>query len=150
MSQRAPSILLVEDHATVGRVLARFLQLRGNMEVWARVETAEAALQRLAALSTNGKPDVQGTDRPDLVLIDVSLPGMSGLELVAELARLYPELPCLMLSGHSNPKHVRQALDNGARGYVAKGDPLVLVEAVEQVLGGEIYLSEAMRQAMEA
>ena len=143
MRERAPSILLVEDNATLGRVLARFLRERGNMEVWALVETAEGALEWLAALSADG-------GRPDLVVIDVSLPGMSGIELVAELARLYPELPCLMLSAHSDPQHVRQALDNGARGYAAKGDPPVLVEAVEQVLGGEIYLSEAMRQAMEA
>ena len=96
----------------------------------------------MAALSANG-------GRPDLVLIDVSLPGISGIELVAELARLYPELPCLMLSAHSDPKHVRQALANGARSYVAKGAP-VLVEVVEQVLGGEIYLSDAMRLAMDA
>ncbi|MDX1663014.1 MAG: response regulator transcription factor [Candidatus Promineifilaceae bacterium] len=143
MRERTPSILLIEDHATLGRILARFLRERGNMAIWALVETAEAALERLAARPANGGP-------PDLILIDASLPEMSGIDLVAELARRYPELPCLMLSAHSDPKYVRQALDNGARGYVAKGDPPVVVEAVGQVLNGEIYLSDVMRQAMDA
>lgn len=143
MSARAPSVLVVEDHLAMGRVLARFLRERGNIVVWALVQTAEVALERLAAPAANG-------EHPALVLIDVSLPGMSGIELVAELARLYPELPCLMLSAHSDPKYVRQALDNSARGYVAKGDPPVILQAVTRVLDGEVYLSEGMRRAMDA
>ena len=143
ISEASPSLLLVEDHATLGRIIARFLRERGNVEIWALVETAEAALERLAAPSANG-------NRPDLVLIDVSLPGMSGIELVAELARLYPRLPCLMLSAHGDPKYVRQALDNGARGYVAKGDPPVILQGVTRVLDGQVFLSEGMRRALDA
>lgn len=129
MSMAGPAVLLVEDHAIMGRMLARFLREQGNIEVWARVETAEAALAKLAERPADGP-------RPDVALVDVSLLGTSGLDLVVELARLYPALPCLMVSAHGNPGYVRQALANGARGYVTKGDPPVIVEAVQHVLAG--------------
>ena len=137
------SVLLVEDHIFMGRMLARLLQEQGKMEVWAITETGEAALEKLAAVAANEQP-------PDLALVDVSLPGMSGIDLVAELARLYSVLPCLMLSAHRDLNYVRQALDNGARGYVAKGDPPAIIDAILHVLDGEIYLSDTMRQALEA
>lgn len=140
MSSPQISILLVEDHAVVGRMLARFLQELGKMEVWAVVETGEAVLEKLAAA---------GNELPDMVLVDVSLPGISGIDLVAELARLYSGLPCLMLSAHRDIKYVRQALANGALGYVTKDDPLAIIDAIQRVLKGKIYLSEDMRRAIE-
>ena len=143
MSARTPSVLLVEDHAAIGRVLARFLRERGQMDVRAVVHTAEAALEHLA------NSDDDGRDL-DLVLIDVSLPGMSGIDLVAELARLYPELPCLMVSAHQRLEYVRQALENGARGYVAKGNPSAIIDAVRRILDGELYLNNGVRRAMDA
>jgi DNA-binding NarL/FixJ family response regulator len=137
-----PSVLLVEDHPMMGRMLGRFLRERGKMEVWATVQTAEAALERLASA---------GGDRlPDLILVDVSLPGMNGIALLVELGRHYPELPSIMLSASHNPGHVRQALANGARGFVAKGDAPAIVDAIRLVLDGHVYLSDAVRQAIEA
>ena len=141
MSAAAPSVLLVEDHATMGRMLARFLREWGKMEVWAVVETAEAALAKMAERPASAS-------QPDVALVDVSLPGMSGLDLVVELARLYPRLCCVMVSAHGNPGYVRKALANGARGYVTKGDPPVIVEAVRCVLTGELYLSADVEQAL--
>lgn len=143
MSHPCPSLLLVEDYPALGRVLERFLQERGGLDVGAVVPSAEAALAYLSNPAREGPS-------PDLVVIDISLPGMSGIELVAELQRLYPELPCLMLSAHRRAGYVRQALDNGARGYVTKGDPPAIIEAVVQVLGGEIYLSDALRRTVYA
>jgi DNA-binding NarL/FixJ family response regulator len=134
------SVLVVEDHAVVGRMLARFLRELGEMEVWAVVETGETALEKLAAASD---------EHPDLVLVDVSLPGISGIDLVAELARLYSALPCLMLSAHRDLNYVRQALANGARGYVTKDNPPAIIDAIQCVLNGKIYLSDDMRRAME-
>lgn len=82
----------------------------------------------------------------DLVIVDVALPAMNGIDLVAALHERFPTLPCLMLSGHTELNYVRRALDVGARGYVMKGDPFALPEAVRTVLAGEIYLSEEVRQ----
>jgi two-component system, NarL family, invasion response regulator UvrY len=141
VSSTRTSVLLVEDHAVMGRMLARLLQEQGKMEMWAVIETGEAALEKLAAANER---------LPDLALVDVSLPGMSGIDLVAELARLYSTLPCLMLSAHRDLNYARQALDNGARGYVTKGDPPAIIDAIQRVLAGEIYLSDPMRRAVEA
>jgi DNA-binding NarL/FixJ family response regulator len=81
----------------------------------------------------------------DLVLVDVSLPNMSGIELVAMIRQQMPQLRCLMLSGHNELEYVRRALAAGAWGYVTKGNPRVLLEAIQDVLAGETYLSEELR-----
>ncbi|MEZ4870069.1 MAG: response regulator transcription factor [Caldilineaceae bacterium] len=76
----------------------------------------------------------------------VSLPGMSGIELVASLHERQPDLGCLILSGHTEPDYVRSALTAGARGYLTKGKPALLVDAVKRVAAGEIYISEDLPQ----
>jgi DNA-binding NarL/FixJ family response regulator len=130
----APSVLIVEDHAVMGQLLARYLREKGNMTVCAVVYSAESALQQLPQLNV------------DLVLIDVSLPTMSGIELVTALQQQWPDLPCLIVSGHLEQSYIQRALGAGARGYVGKGDPPALLEAVQRVLAGEIYLSPELRQ----
>ena len=92
------SILLVEDHAIFASVLIRMLRETGDLEVTATAKTAEEALQYL--------PE----QRFDLVLVDVYLPTMNGITLVALIHDQYPDLPCLMLSGHMLDHYVRSAL----------------------------------------
>ena len=154
MSDPLPSVLVVEDHARVTQLMVRFLREQGNVEVWGAVLTAEEALAKLAEASQGASGSETATrsadgQLPDLVLVDVSLPGMSGIELVGELSRLYPEVPCLMLSAHPNLTYVQKALDNGARGYVIKGYPEVILEGIRRVLAGEIYLSAEIGRMMD-
>lgn len=85
---------------------------------------------------------------PELVIVDVSLPGLSGIDLVAHLSKARPELKTLMVSGHSETLYARAALAAGARGFVTKDDPDAVLEAVRQVVRGEIYLSERLRAAL--
>ena len=92
------SILLVEDHAIFASVLIRMLRETGDLEVTATAKTAEEALQYLPER------------RFDLVLVDVYLPTMNGITLVALIHDQYPDLPCLMLSGHMLDHYVRSAL----------------------------------------
>jgi DNA-binding NarL/FixJ family response regulator len=125
-----PVVLVVEDNAILASTLVRFLREQGHLTVAAVVPTAEAALEQLALQTV------------DLVLVDVSLPAMSGIDLVAILRKQYPELPCLMLSGHKESSYIQRALAAGARGYVIKGDPLAILTAVKRVLLGETYLSD--------
>lgn len=132
-----PTILFVEDHSLIAGIISRFLKQTAGLAVSTVVESAEVALQQLADLNPN---------LPDLVLIDVSLPEMSGIELVAILQEKYPDLPCVMLSGHREARYVQKALAAGARGYVTKDSPQAIAEAVRQVLQGEIYLSEDLRE----
>ncbi|CAN5881838.1 hypothetical protein BH24DEI2_BH24DEI2_09970 [soil metagenome] len=99
--------------------------------------SAEDALQALPAL------------RPDLVLVDVSLPGMSGLKLVERLCVQRPTLKTLMVSGHSETLYARAALSAGACGFVTKDDPDQLLDAVRTVLNGETFVSERLRAALD-
>lgn len=149
-SKPMPSILVVEDHPFMAQMMSRLLREKGMMEIWAIVATAEAALDALEAAGP-GKATSQKngpSSLPDLALVDISLPGMSGVDLLTELGRIYPDLPCLIVSAHSHPSYAQQALDRGARGYVAKDEAMVIIEAIKLVLKGEIYLSNNMRQAL--
>lgn len=127
------SILLVEDHAIFAQALKRVLRERGHMDVVAVVESAEEALLKV--------PDLE----IDLVLIDVSLPQKSGISLVLVLHKQYPELPCVMLSGHLSPHYARSSLAAGARGYLVKDHADEILQGIEHVLQGEIYVSEDVR-----
>jgi DNA-binding NarL/FixJ family response regulator len=127
------SILLVEDHAIFAGVLLRMLQERGHLDIAAVVKSAEEALEKIPDLDV------------DLVLIDVSLPQRSGISLVLALQAKYPELPCVMLSGHVSPHYARSSLAAGARGYLVKDHANEILEGIERVLQGEIFVSEDVR-----
>jgi len=127
------SILVVEDHAIFARALERVLRERGKMEVVAVAQSAEEALELLPNL------------RVDLVLVDVSLPRRSGINLVLNLQQKYPHLPCVMLSGHVSQHYARSSLAAGARGYLIKDNTDEILDGIGRVLLGEIYLSEKVR-----
>ena len=95
--------------------------------------TAQEALAQIPTLAV------------DLIVVDLSLPDMDGIQLVGELRARQPDLRCLMLSGHQERNYVERALAAGACGYIAKGNPLELIEAIRRVLKGESYLSKTLR-----
>jgi DNA-binding NarL/FixJ family response regulator len=127
------SILLVEDHKIFARALQRMLHERGGMDVAAVAESAEEALNLI--------PDLE----VDLVLVDVSLPKQSGISLVLNLRKAYPELPCVMLSGHLSQHYARRSLAAGARGYLVKDHAEEILDGIRRVLQGEVYVSELIR-----
>jgi DNA-binding NarL/FixJ family response regulator len=129
------SILLVEDHAAFASVLVRLLSRAGDLEVTEVARTAEIALQKLPEQNFN------------LVLVDVFLPQMSGISLVALIHDRYPDLPCMMLSGHMLDHYVQRALQAGARGYVLKDHSDEIIEGIQHVMKGETYLSKELRHA---
>lgn len=124
------SIYIVEDHDVMRQALDNFLSETPDFSVAGTAKTAEDAL-----------PHLLDDAAVDLVLVDTSLPGMSGIDLVEKLQRQRPTLRCLVLSGHSGDAYVRRALEAGARGYVLKGDPSELMTALQQVLDGDVYLA---------
>jgi DNA-binding NarL/FixJ family response regulator len=124
------SILLVEDHKVFATALLRVLSTNEDLNVVAVAETAENALEQLRDLKV------------DLVLADISLPKMSGLDLVEAVCEKYPGLPCAVISGHNSPHFVRSALDAGARGYMVKENPVGILEGIRRVLNGELYISK--------
>ena len=126
------SILLVEDHPAFADALVRILNTDKNLNVVAVAESAEKALEQLADLKV------------DLVLSDVSLPQMNGINLVGELHKKYPALPCIVLSGHLSIEYAHRAIEAGARGYVIKDNPMSILEGIRRVLKGDIYMSDEL------
>jgi DNA-binding NarL/FixJ family response regulator len=97
------------------------------------VNTAEKALEVIPELKL------------DLVLVDISLPKISGIDLVGRLNQLYPDLPCLMISGHKSSLYLRRSLEAGARGYAIKDSAKGIIEGIYQVIRGEIYICKELR-----
>ena len=126
------SILLVEDHPAFADALVRILNTDKNLNVVAVAQSAEKALEQMADLKV------------DLVLSDVSLPQMNGINLVGELRKKYPSLPCIVLSGHLSIEYAHRAIEAGARGYVIKDNPMSILEGIRRVLKGDIYMSDEL------
>lgn len=129
-----PSILLVEDHKLVAQVLSNILRQRGGYDVVAVLRSGEEALSLLSGFQV------------DLILVDVSLPGMSGIDFVQMVRERHPDVPCLMISGHAASRYVNKSLEAGARGYVLKDDMEGIVEGVQRVLEGGTYLSKQLQK----
>ena len=132
-TRRILRIFLVEDHPLMREVVRDYLGAVAGMEICGESVTAEDALEKLARACA------------DLVLVDTSLPRMSGIDLVAAVRERWDGLPCLMLSGHDHESWVQRAFDAGAHGYVLKGDPAELPRAIREVLEGQRYLSPRLR-----
>ena len=129
-------VYIVEDHPVMRETLQDYLSLAPDLEICGMAESAEAASEALDAAA------------PDVVVVDLSLPGRSGLELVEEIHQRWGT-PCVILSGHGERTYVGRAFACGARGYVLKGNPRDLPEAIRDVLGGEIHLSSALRHKLD-
>lgn len=127
------SILIVEDHSIFGKALVRLLTEKANMDVVGVIGSGEEALEKLSDLHI------------DLVLVDVSLPRMTGIQLVSAINEKFPHIRCLMISGHITPFYVQRSLEAGARGYILKDDITGVLEGIPSVLSGEIYVSKALR-----
>lgn len=134
MTSRVTRIYIVEDHAVMCEMLADAIARMPELQLVGMSTTAEAALDELARTEV------------DLVLVDVSLPRMSGVDLVRTLKQSMPTLPCLMISGHVEVGYAEQALDAGACGYVLKGRPDDLEAGIRAAIVGKRYLSEPLQK----
>lgn len=126
-------LLLVEDHPIFAEALLKVLEQTDGLEVVMVVDTAEKALQVIPELTL------------DLILIDISLPTMNGMDLVGMLNHLYPDIPCLMISGHKSSFYLNRCLAAGARGYVIKDNAKGILEGIDRVMKGEIYICRELR-----
>jgi DNA-binding NarL/FixJ family response regulator len=125
-------VWVVEDHPVLRDVLVEFIERLPQVAQCMASDSAEAALASI------------GRSVPDLMLIDLSLPGMSGIDLVRELRKVHPDLRCVILSGHRSGGYVNNALAAGANGYLLKGDPLEVERGIEAILAGQQYVSRGL------
>ncbi len=126
-------LLLVEDHPIFAGALVQALEQREDLTIVMVARTAEKALEVIPDLGF------------DLILVDVSLPKMNGIDLVGKLNKIYPNIRCLMISGHISVPYLNRCLEAGARGYAIKDSVKGIIEGIDQVMRGEIYISKELR-----
>lgn len=132
-------VLIVDDHTLVRAGLCRLLQTFGGVLVVGEASNADQALE-LAVLH-----------RPEVVLMDLSLPGRSGLEALSDIRRRVPQARVVMMSMHDDTAHVRDALDRGAVGFVVKdAAPQELEIAMRAAHSGQVFLSPQISTRMLA
>ncbi|MBW2606795.1 MAG: response regulator transcription factor [Deltaproteobacteria bacterium] len=130
-------ILLADDHSIVRAGLRRIVEESGDMEV-----IAEAADGREAIQLVHKKV-------PDVAVIDISMPGLDGLEVVSQLRTYHPKLPILILTMHEEGQYVVRAIEAGAMGYITKQSaPEQLVKAIRKVHTGGRYLTDDAAEAL--
>jgi DNA-binding NarL/FixJ family response regulator len=133
---RRSKIFVVEDHARMRQMMLALIERMEGVESCGAAGTAEEALELLQAC------------KPDLVLADISLPGMDGISLIKKLGAEWPDLAVLAISAYDDALYAMGALQAGARGYVAKADALQVTQAIRSILAGEVYLSERIRSRL--
>lgn len=130
-------LMLVDDHAIMREGLKQLFSLVGDINVVAEATNGALALERLR----------QGGI--DLLLLDMTMPGVSGEDLVARVRSRHPELPILILSMHNEPQIAQRALRAGANGYVTKDrEPEILLTAVRRVAGGGRFLDPHLAEQL--
>jgi two-component system response regulator NreC len=130
-------ILLVEDHVVVRQGLKALLSSEADIEVVGEAANGREALQLVSEL------------QPDLVLMDISMPGLNGIEATRQICQHYPGIEVVILSMHSNEEYVFQVLRAGASGYVLKqSDSAEVLTAIRAALAGGSFLSPPISRAV--
>lgn len=130
-------VFLIDDHPILRQGLALFIDREPDLKVCGEADDATSALQAIQ------------DSTPDFVVLDISLEGPDGLELLKILRARYPKLPVLILSMHDESLYAERALRAGANGYIMKQEATDRVlTAIRHILGGDIYLSERLTKRM--
>jgi DNA-binding NarL/FixJ family response regulator len=131
------TVLLADDHGIVREGLRRVLEDSSEIKVIAEASDGETAF------------DLAMEKQPDVAVIDISMPGMDGLEVVARMNSYCPKIPVLILTMHEEEQYVIRAVEAGAKGYVTKQSaPEQLVAAVKKIHSGGRYLTEKASEAL--
>ena len=129
--KRKHTIFIVDDHPIVRKGLAQLINQEQDLLVCGEAENAHDALEFLKKTT------------PDLAIIDISLQGVDGIELIKKIKERYEGIPLLVVSMHDESLFAERALRVGARGYIMKQEAIErMMDAIRKVLGGELYVSE--------
>lgn len=128
-NNKKTTVILVDDHAVVRAGFRLLLSTEENINVIAEAEKGEQVLQRYADF------------KPDIVVMDLSMAGIGGLEATRRLVQRYEEAKVIVFSVHHEKVYISRAMNAGAKGYICKhAHPEVLITAINQVASGEIYI----------
>ena len=137
MAHRVTRILIVDDHPIMRQGLITLLEGEEDLQVCGEAEDVPQALEAIEKL------------QPDFAIVDISLKGRSGMDLLKDLKQQHPKLQVLVLSMYDESLYAERALRYGARGYVMKQEAMdKMLAAIRRVLAGEIYVSEKLSLAM--
>jgi DNA-binding NarL/FixJ family response regulator len=129
-SKKKKQVLIVDDHPMMREGLAQLINREKDLVVAGEADSAARAIEQTAQL------------KPDLVIVDITLPGRSGLDLIRDIHAVHPAALVLVVSMHEESLYAERVLRAGGRGYVMKqAGGKKLMEAIRQVLGGQIYVS---------
>ncbi len=130
-------IMIVDDHPIVRHGIAQLLNSQPDLQVAAEADDAESALRHVR------------DNKFDLLIVDISMPGLSGLDLIRRIKAQDAAMPILVLSMHDESVYAERALSAGARGFLMKHEATdKLVSAVRKLLGGAVYLSRKLEERM--
>ncbi|GAB3759607.1 response regulator transcription factor [Spirosoma pomorum] len=128
-------LMLVDDHSIVRDGIRLLLEQADNLDIIDEANDGEEALDKLKARQAEGT-------LPDLILMDISLPGMSGIQTTQVVSRLYKNVRVLMLSMHNNEDYILRSVEAGAYGYILKDSSSdEMIKAIRTIASGEKYYS---------
>ncbi|MFZ5825294.1 MAG: response regulator [Bacillota bacterium] len=137
MAPTKTRLLLADDHALLRSGLRMLLESQGDFEVVGETSDGETAVSAAQALN------------PDLILMDISMPGMDGMEATRRLKTVCPSVKVLVLTMHDDPGYLREVLGAGASGYILKkAVDAELVSAIRSVMRGEVFVYPTMTRAL--
>ena len=129
----ATRIYIVDDHPLVRQGLTQIIANEEDMEICGEAEDSPGAMKGV------------GECNPDAIIVDISLRGNNGLELIKNLKAIHEEIPILVFSMHDESIYAQRALRAGAKAYVMKKEPSEkIVEAIRKIIKGEIYVSPSV------
>ena len=133
--KNARRIMIVDDHSATRFGVVQLIASTADLKVCGEASSIHEAMRQIQGLN------------PDLILVDLSLEDGSGLDLIEQVRRHYPEIKCLVLSMYAESFFADRALQAGAAGYLCKSESIhQIVEAIRQVLKGKMFLTEAMSE----
>ena len=134
MNVKKKKVLIVDDHPIVRQGLAQLLRQEQDMIVCGEADHGQ------------GIGDLIGHLKPDILVLDLTLKDISGIDVIKQVSPRYPSLPILVLSIHDESLYAERALRAGAKGYIMKEEAAdKVVTAVRQVLKGELYVGEKLK-----
>lgn len=130
-------VFIVDDHEIVRLGLVQYLNSHDTLQVCGQAGDANSAIAAINECM------------PDIAVVDISLEGVSGIDLIKAIKSRYRQVAVMALSMHAEKEVVRRALQAGAGGYVLKSEPVdQVVEAIEKIIGGKSYISESLRESL--
>ena len=136
-SETVKRVILVDDHPIMRHGLAQLIRMENGLDVCGEAGSAREGLDLVSKL------------KPDLAVIDLTLPDKNGLELVKDIRAMHPATVCLVLSMHDESLYGERSLRAGARGYVMKEEAADhLITAIHKIMSGGLYVSETLNARM--